>query len=194
MWYIFRHGETLHNKNKIRQGRCQSMLSIKGIDQVKSYAYRLLEQKEDLSKFKILTSPMIRTRETAQIICEIANINAYEEILEEDLLNEVDIGIFTNTPFKLVQEKYDKSLYEIKDLWSYRYPNGESFEEVYQRVLNFIEKYKNEKNLIIITHGCCFSFFKNILSKGNKKDITPESLRPSQNYFIKYDGNKVELI
>jgi len=194
MWYIFRHGETLHNKNKIRQGRCPSMLDIKGVDQAKSYAYRLLEQNEDLSNFKVLTSPMVRTKETAQIICEIANIDAYEKITEEELLNESDLGIFTNIPFKLIQEKYNKSFYEIENLWTYRYPEGESFNEIYQRILDFVEKYKDEKNLIIVTHGCCFSFFQNILSNGNRANLTPELLKPSQNYFMKYDGNKVELI
>ena len=194
MWYIFRHGETLHNKNKIRQGRCASMLSLKGVDQVKSYAYRLLEQKEDLNKFKIITSPMVRTKETAQIICEITGLDAYYKVQEEELLAESDLGIFTNIPFKVVQEKYDKSLYEIKDIWTYRYPEGESFNEIYDRILNFIKKYKNEENLLIITHGCCFSFFKSILSGEKKEEIRAENLRPSQNYFLKYDGKTVKLI
>ena len=194
MWYIFRHGETLHNKNKIRQGRCSSMLSLKGVDQAKSYGYRLLEQKEDLNKFKVLSSPMVRTKETAQIICEITGLDAYEKIKEEELLNESDLGVFTNIPFKVVQEKYDKSLYEINDIWSYRYPEGESFDDVYERILKFIDKYKNEKDLLIITHGCCFAFFKSILSKQSKESLTKEVLRPSQKYFIKYDGKKLELI
>ena len=170
------------------------MLDIKGIDQAKSYAYRLLEQEKDLGEFKIITSPMVRAKEIAQIICEITNIDAYEKTKEEELLNESDLGILTNTPFKVVQEKYDKSVYEIKDLWTYRHPGSESFEEVYQRILDFIEKYKDEKNLIIVTHGICFLFFKSIFSNGNKKDLDTRSLKPTQNYFIKYDGKNVELI
>ncbi|MDE7056068.1 MAG: histidine phosphatase family protein [Lactobacillus sp.] len=193
MWYIFRHGETLHNKNKIRQGRCQSMLSLKGIDQAKSYAYRLLEQNEDLTKYKILTSPMVRTRETAQIICEIPNINAYEKIKQEELLNASDIGKFTDTPFEIVKKKYSKDLYEINDLWTYRYPDGESFNDVYKRMLDFVDKYSQEKDLLIITHGCCFVFLQNILLNKRKESITLDMLRPSQNYFLKWDGNEIVL-
>ena len=47
MWYVMRHGQTFSNANKIMQGRSESLLSLKGIDQSKSIAYRLLDTGED---------------------------------------------------------------------------------------------------------------------------------------------------
>ena len=58
MWYFFRHGETIHNKYRISQGRYNSCLSLKGIEQAKLYAHKILKSEKDFSTFNFLTSPM----------------------------------------------------------------------------------------------------------------------------------------
>lgn len=95
MWFIIRHGETLHNRKKIKQGNYNSLLTLKGIDQVKSIAYRMSGMDEDFSKYVLTSSPMIRTLHSMQIIQEILAITDIK--IEQDiLLSEVDAGDYTN--------------------------------------------------------------------------------------------------
>ena len=93
MWFICRHGETLHNKLKIKQGRYPSLLTLKGIDQIKSIAYRILDYEQDFSNYELITSPMARTRHSMQIIQEVLGITD-KKVIEEELITETDQFFF----------------------------------------------------------------------------------------------------
>ncbi|GMO56435.1 MAG: histidine phosphatase family protein [Rickettsiales bacterium] len=191
MWYIFRHGETLDNK-RILQGRTATLLTLKGIVQAESYAYRLKENEENIKNYKFISSPIVRALHTTQIMCEICHIeNIAKRIIKEDLLTEIDIGDFVGKTTDEKQEKRDTD----EDFWDYKYPNGESYENVYQRMLDFVEKYKDEDNLVIVTHGRPLAFLKDILAKEPKNNIAlkKENADLSQNYFYLYN-QKEEIL
>lgn len=186
MWYFFRHGETVHNKFKISQGRYNSCLSLKGIEQAKLYAQKLLKSEKDFSIFHFLTSPMNRAKQTLNIVLEILDLNPFEKMKEEDLLNDIDFGKHNNTSNSIVWQNY----YDDNKILYCKHPNGETFNDVYDRMENFLEKYKNEKNLIFATHGCCFGILKHILCNGKRSDFTRQNLIQNQNNLIKYNVEK----
>ena len=167
MWYFFRHGETIHNKFKISQGRYNSCLSLKGIEQAKLYASKILKLESDFSKFKFLTSPMFRAKQTLNVVMEILNLNPFEKMEEEDLINDIDFGEHNNKPNSIVWKNY----YDDNRILYCVHPNGETFNDVYNRMEKFLEKYKNEKFLIFATHGCCFGILKHILCNGKKMSL-----------------------
>ena len=192
MWYFFRHGETIHNKYKISQGRYNSCLSLKGIEQAKLYANKILKAENDFSKFIFLSSPMHRAKQTLNIVMEILNINPFEKMEEEDLLNDIDFGEHNNKPNSIVWKNY----YDDNRILYCTHPNGETFNDVYNRMEKFVEKYKKEKYLIFAIHGCCFAILENILSNRQKSDFTRKNLIQNQNNIIKYNKEKniLELI
>ena len=192
MWYFFRHGETIHNKFKISQGRYNSCLSLKGIEQAKLYASKILKLESDFSKFKFLTSPMFRSKQTLNVVMEILNLNPFEKMEEEDLINDIDFGEHNNKPNSIVWKNY----YDDNRILYCVHPNGETFNDVYNRMEKFLEKYKNEKFLIFATHGCCFGILKHILCNGKKNEFTRKNLCQNQDNIIKFNKEKniLELI
>ena len=98
MWYFFRHGETIHNKFNVSQGRYNSCLSLKGIEQAKLFGNKIKNLENDYSHFKFLTSPMNRAKQTLNIVMEILELNPFEKMEEEFLLNDIDFGDHNNTP------------------------------------------------------------------------------------------------
>ena len=89
MLYITRHGETDWNHMKKIMGRCDEPLNENGIRQ----AYIA---KEEIDKYDIdfiICSPLIRARQTAEIINEDRNL---EMIIDERII-ERNFGEFEGT-------------------------------------------------------------------------------------------------
>ncbi len=187
MWFICRHGETLHNKLKIKQGRYPSLLTLKGIDQIKSIAYRILDYEQDFSNYELITSPMARTRHSMQIIQEVLGITD-KKVIEEELITETDAGDFTNVPKSEIIEKFPNFLKEKDINPDLKFPNGESLNDTLKRIREFYDKIKNKDNLIIVTHG---RFVKRIAALKAGLDINAfAGTSMNQNYLYVHDENK----
>ncbi len=87
-FYFLRHGESLGNTARVMQGRRDFALSLAGRSQAREAA-RWLAGKGITT---VLSSPLARARETAQIVAEALGTEA--PILQEEL-TELDTGIFT---------------------------------------------------------------------------------------------------
>ena len=187
MWFICRHGETLHNKLKIKQGRYPSLLTLKGIDQIKSIAYRILDYEQDFSNYELISSPMARTRHSMQIIQEVLGITD-KKVIEEELITETDAGDFTNVPKSEIIEKFPNFLKEKDINPDLKFPNGESLNDTLKRIREFYDKIKNKDNLIIVTHG---RFVKRIAALKAGLDINAfAGTSMNQNYLYVHDENK----
>ncbi len=198
MWYIIRHGQTLENNLGIQQGQAESLLTLKGIVQAQSIGYRLLEQNENFENFKFLSSPLVRTRQTLQIIMEIIGVAGKINPIVEPLIINRNKGILQNVKKQelknLFPEEYKK---REEDPWNYIAPGAtESKCQSCIRLQNFIEKYKNEKNLVIVGHRGINSMLRQLLSGSTVEDIKNNDEEPdkSQNYFYTWNGITVDRI
>jgi broad specificity phosphatase PhoE len=98
--FIFtRHGESEGNRDGIMQGRLPSRLTDTGRTQARETGSALISRPPDV----ILSSPLTRARETAEIIAETAGVTGVV-VCEE--LTEIDTGIFTSMSFTQVKERY----------------------------------------------------------------------------------------
>lgn len=88
---IIRHGETEGNVRRILAGT-RDKLTAKGINQAKKLALRLKDEKIDA----IFSSPLIRAKETAQIIAR-GHPNAKFIVVDE--LREAELGSYLNKGF-----------------------------------------------------------------------------------------------
>jgi len=86
MIYITRHGQTNWNVLRKVMGKIDEPLNEKGIEQ----AHLTKESLKDLEINLIICSPLLRARQTAEIINEVLNI----EIIYDNRLLERDYGEF----------------------------------------------------------------------------------------------------
>lgn len=150
--YLIRHGETALNKRGCYYGKTDAILSEKGIEQ----ANGLKKLFRDISFDYVVSSPLVRAYNTAQIIMEEREQN----IFGDSRLMEQNFGIFEGLTYSEIKEVYPGELEEWNHQFStYTIPQGESFMDVRRRVEAFLkdipqgEASKGEKMLIAAHKG-----------------------------------------
>jgi broad specificity phosphatase PhoE len=137
---LFRHGQTDWNVNFLLQGVTDIPMNSTGIEQVRTAARSLNRNDWDL----ILTSPLGRARQTAEIIAEQ---KGFSNIQQEDLLIERSFGEAEGLAYEQWKSKYS-NLDEI--------PGGESKSDLTRRSLLLLETFINThpgKRILAISHG-----------------------------------------
>lgn len=162
MKYIFvRHGKTHFNEIQLKQGWCDSPLTQKGIEEIENMA----EQLKAYSITTAYTSPILRTKYTAQMILKNHSVS----LIEDDRLKEVNFGILEGLPCSFVDHLQLESSDWLNDLkMDYSSYKGDNIENVIQRhfdILGEIEKNAKENDIILIVgHGCSlYAFIKTLL-------------------------------
>ena len=84
--YVVRHGQTESSQRKAYSGRSDIALTERGREQARAAAAQL----EDAGIDAVVTSPLIRARDTAQAIADAAGV----PVTVDERLTEVDYGTF----------------------------------------------------------------------------------------------------
>ncbi len=143
MLYVVRHGQTDWNlKNKI-QGQADIPLNKLG----KKQAYDLQVLLKDISFQYVISSPLLRAKETAKILC-----NFRSSFLLDNRLIERDFGEFEG----LRKDEFDSDTF-----WNYKeanrkYEKAENINMLLDRVYNFLNEYKTvyeAKHVLVVTHA-----------------------------------------
>ena len=150
--YFFRHGETISNKNRIKQGvQIDDYLDTQGIMQIEKIAQFIQYLKLDV----LFTSYLHRAEETAMLINKA--LPEPVTVLHDFRLRERDFGSLTGK----THEEWDNILpnhreLETLQIYDYRPFGGENVDQVRQRALSAIlditENY-DHKNIGIVTHN-----------------------------------------
>ncbi|MFE9274303.1 histidine phosphatase family protein [Paenibacillus glucanolyticus] len=139
---LIRHVITDWNVQDRVQGRSDIPLNAEGRRQAESLAERIKGDSWDV----IITSPLIRARETAQIITEfIPTLN----ILEEQRICEIDCGQLEGTTEEQRLDAWGANWREL-DLGMERY------EDVAERGSRFLEEIWSDyegRNVLVVSHG-----------------------------------------
>ncbi|QFK71930.1 histidine phosphatase family protein [Pradoshia sp. D12] len=159
--YITRHGETVWNTEKRMQGRLDSPLTVKGIQNAISLSKGLL----DIDLTAIYSSPSGRAADTATYIKGNRDIPlAFDENLQE-----INMGDWEGEKQGAIEAAYPD---EFDAFWNnphlFKPVKGETFEEVKERAVNILNRIQHEYesgNILIVTHSvvikCFYSIFKN---------------------------------
>lgn len=149
---LFRHGQTDWNVNFLLQGVTDIPMNATGIGQVRAAARAINRDDWDI----ILTSPLGRARETAEIIGEELG---FHNVLEQELLIERSFGEAEG----LAYEQW-KSRYSNLDV----IPGGESKSDLIARselLLETIRASHPGQRILAISHGALIRTVLSILSK-----------------------------
>lgn len=146
---LVRHGETDSNKEERLDGQHETILTSKGIKQIKALSQELSSEKIDI----FLVSPFERTQKTAEIIKK-HHVEAKIKTVSE--FKEIDCGICTLMKRDDVISKYPELYKGWIELTDPRFPGGENLEDVEKRCipkLNEIIKGNPGKTILLVGHG-----------------------------------------
>jgi len=150
--YLVRHAESISNKNGVVSDD-NSPLSEEGIAQAEKLGKRL----SALEISVIYTSPLTRAKQTAGIISShLKDLKIIEtkKVIEKKEASSIIGKSRKELPWDLIKKM------RVDPDW--RYEDGESFNDVRNRIIEFlaeIEKYPEETNILIVTHT---SFIKHL--------------------------------
>jgi len=141
---FIRHGRTKLNEKGVYVGKTDTSLSEKGKAEIEKISSLITEMKFD----KIYSSPLKRAIETTEIITR-------EKYIVDDRLREIDFGIFEALSYGEICERYPiESKQWASDYLNYKIPKGESLNDVFSRVEEFIKHIgKGDDKVLVVTHG-----------------------------------------
>ncbi|XP_037930903.1 6-phosphofructo-2-kinase/fructose-2,6-bisphosphatase 1 isoform X2 [Teleopsis dalmanni] len=150
--YLTRHGESDHNLKGLIGG--DSNLSERG--RLYGQALSSYIEKQQIDGLRVWTSWMKRAIQT------VAGIKAPQERWKA--LNEIDAGHCEEMTYEQIKEKYPEE-FKARDLnkFAYRYPRGESYEDLVARLEPVIMELERQGNVLVVSHQavlrCLFAYF-----------------------------------
>ena len=91
MIYLVLHGETEWNRQRRFQGRLDSPLTPYGLEQARRVGSTLGRLIKDPAMCRLMSSPLGRARQTAEIICAALGVSSVQLALDPRLM-EIDLG------------------------------------------------------------------------------------------------------
>ncbi|KAK3750513.1 hypothetical protein RRG08_053882 [Elysia crispata] len=151
--YLTRHGESEMNL----QGRIGGNSDLS--EQGDKYAEELgkFVANENIPNLKVWTSELKRTIQTARFI------DAPKEHWKA--LNEIDAGICEGMTYEEIQDQYPQDFADRdQDKYHYRYPSGESYQDLVARLEPVILELERHENVMVICHQavlrCLLAYFQ----------------------------------
>ncbi len=148
--YIIRHGETTGNDAGRFQGSTDCRLSERGNQQIE----RLGERCRNLPLEVLISSPLVRARETASAA------NRYHGLpvrIEPDVA-EIHCGEMEEKTWDELRAQFPEVMAVWHDQpWLFQSPGGESMRDVYDRVVRALRRIVSEhrgKHVAVVSHGC----------------------------------------
>ncbi len=160
---LFRHGQTDWNINFLLQGVTDIPMNTTGIEQVRAAARALRRQDWDI----ILTSPLGRARETAEILRDQLG---FDEVFELELLIERSFGEAEGLSYEQWKTRFS-NLDQV--------PGGESKSELKRRsqlLLETISKEHPGKRILAVSHG---ALIRTVLEISSKNELPRDGERLS---------------
>ena len=168
--YFVRHGETIWNKEKKIQGRSDIPLNEYG----KELGMITAEALKDIPFDIVYSSPLIRAKETAEILVKDRNL----VIHEDNRLLEMSFGEGEGESLPEIHAHPEMKLHNfIHNPGEYTPPaGGETFEELYNRCKNFMEEIiipaeKKYNTMLIVGHGALIRGFIHNINNRPSKDF-----------------------
>lgn len=175
-YYISRHGEAENNTAMIISSLKDNPhhLTELGKKQARDAGQQLKGKNIDL----IISSPFIRTRETAETIAQQIGFDK-KKIIYDDRLGELGAGIWNGKNFHdFVNHLGDKDRFVVAP------EGGENYADIKKRmgdVLYSLEKEYEGKNILIISHDTPLFLLETVVQGLNRKQSI--ALRGSQDHF-----------
>jgi probable phosphoglycerate mutase len=150
--WVVRHGETEWNVVGRRQGRMDSPLTPRGIDQAHAAGRALRAALGKGPDVAIESSPLGRARATAAIVCLELGISEVH-VVTQPLLAELHQGSWEGLTPDEIDARFPGARAEReREKWGYKFPGGESYADVQERARRWLRSQKPARDVIAVTH------------------------------------------
>lgn len=144
---LLRHGESLGNAGGIHQGQADFELSKTGLAQARALANRW--QRESVTFDQIISSPLLRARQTAEVIADTLHV----AVEFDPNWMEIDIGQLSGLSPEEAAQRFPRP--SFTHLYQAVGGNGESRWEVYLRAGRAVQDLllRPPGSYLVVSHG-----------------------------------------
>ncbi len=190
--FLVRHGETVWNRERRKQGRLDSPLTLRGLEQARAHA-ETLRALIDPEIIELHSSPLFRARQTAAILAEVLALPTARQF-ESILLAECDVGAFEGLTDEEVRERLPGVLEERRrNKWSFPFPGGESYADVHRRTQRWLAERGDGRSLVVVTHGIASRALR-----GAYLGLEPDAILAldshDQSRIYRLEGGRIEVV
>lgn len=193
-YFLLRHGQTIYQKEnrEINYPKDENFfitLTKEGEEMIKAVAHKLKNTcaEDDQSIDLIISSPFVRTKQTAEIIAGYVDA----EIIYDERLVDINMGEFAGKSWA----EYSQFFLGKEERFNKRPKDGENWNDILKRSKDFLvdveKKYQN-KNILIISHGDPLWLLAGLL-KGFKEEKEFLATRKTENNLYLKVGELIEI-
>ncbi len=145
---LLRHGACTHDAVKRYVGQIDYPLTSYGLEQTRAWQGFFART----PPARVISSDLTRAVQTAQSVCAQIPIHIHQE----PALRELSLGEWEGMPHKEVRRRFPRAYAQRgKALSDFRPPGGESFSDLYQRVIPWLTSLVEQGNpsLLLVTHA-----------------------------------------
>ena len=178
--YFIRHGQTDWNADRRFQGHADIPLNALGQKQALRNGKILAQEIRNLNNVSFYSSPLIRARQTLEIIREQLGLPKQRYMIDDRLI-EIDLGLWNGkTPEEINAE--DPGAFERRneDKWNFVLPDGESYAGAASRTRDFLTHLNGPT--VITGHGASGRLLRGYLC-GLKREDVPHLPAPQDVIF-----------
>ena len=188
MIYLLRHGQTNYNHEGRMQGQLESQLTDLGMAQAQAMADLLKAEITDTAGWRLLASPLKRTRQSAAIVGATLGL----EVEIEPALIEVGCGSWENRMYADLRLEHPETFAGRE--WVFGSPDGERFEDVDARVRPWLAALPPEpdRKIIAVSHGIAGVLMRGAY-QGLSREATMQQDTPQDALFRLWDGTVERL-
>lgn len=178
--YLLRHAQSEANLQGILAGPDNSVnLTIEGFKQSKVAAKHL----KTIEFTKIYSSPITRCYQTVEPLLKFRPDISFHT---HDNLSEMDYGNWNGKKLASLAKKSEWKIIQ-KNPSKFRFPNGESFNQLRKRVQNFLNEVMDEPGpILIVSHGDVIKMFLTCTLDQQTDNFQRFAISPSSLSIIEY--------
>ena len=149
--YFLRHGQTDYNAARRIQGVLDVPVNAQGRLQARRNGGVLNELISDKSRFDFVASPLLRARQTMEIVRSAMKL-APEGYRTDARLQEIHFGAWAGmTMAEIAASEPEDCASRQADPWNFTPPGGESFKELYARAMDWLASVT--AGTVAVAHG-----------------------------------------
>ena len=146
--YLLRHGEIVDNDEKRYIGQTDVPLSSKGLAQ----AFWWRKELSPIVFKAVYSSDLMRAKDTAKCVANV--LESHIHVMSQ--LCEIDLGDWDGETMEEIKTRFPDAWEERgRRMDSFKPPNGESFQDLHERVIPVFQKIisKMSGNVLIVGHA-----------------------------------------
>ncbi len=149
--YFIRHGETDWNKVGRLQGQTDVPINARGRQQAARNGGLLAEMADDIAECAFIASPLLRTRQTMEIVLKALGRRA-DDFATDERLKEINFGRWEGMTWKELKVT-DRPAYDARyrDPWSVCAPGGECYADLSLRTRDWLASLT--RPTVVVSHG-----------------------------------------